>query len=76
MEGGRCGRGVLHVLVAFISKPRRKVFELPELHGRAYAKCRPSEKERDALPHMDVDMDMEMAKAAQTAQRTADCVHA
>lgn len=91
-ERGRCARGVkgrrdgeelLQVLVAFISKtpaliPFERFLNFTELHGRAYAKCRPSERERArergeyALPHIEMDSEMEMPKAAQTAV----CVHA
>lgn len=58
---GRCARGVqerrdgeelLQVLVAFISKtpaliPFKRFLNFTELHGRAYAKCRPSERGRE-----------------------------
>lgn len=88
-EGGvQKGGGGSAASISCIYFEAPKVFELPESepHGLAYAKCRPSEKERDALPllsmqsqmdvDVDMDMDMNVAKPRQTAMRTAVCVHA
>lgn len=48
----RSGGGGSAASISCIYFEAPKVFELPESepHGLAYAKCRPSEKERDALP--------------------------